>query len=120
MIFGSEIQLQQAYSNFIGNAVKYTPPEGDITVRAWVENSQFMFEVEDNGYGIPSDRQERIFERFYRAHAPGTEKITGTGLGLSLVKTVVERHGGEVWLQSEEGIGSIFGCALPLMEDAEK
>lgn len=119
MIFGSEIQLQQAYSNFIGNAVKYTPPEGNITVRAWVENSQFMFEVEDNGYGIPSDRQERIFERFYRAHAPGTEKITGTGLGLSLVKTVIERHGGEVWLQSEEGIGSIFGCALPLMEDAE-
>jgi signal transduction histidine kinase/DNA-binding NarL/FixJ family response regulator len=115
--FGSEIQLQQAYSNFIGNAIKYTPPEGEIIVRAWIEDNRFMFEVQDNGFGIPADRQERIFERFYRAHAPGTEKITGTGLGLSLVKTVIERHGGEVWLQSEEGIGSTFGCALPLADD---
>lgn len=120
LVVGSEIQLQQAYSNFIGNAIKYTPPEGEITVRGWIEDGHFMFEVEDNGYGIPADRQERIFERFYRAHAPGTEKITGTGLGLSLVKTVIERHGGEVWLRSEEGIGSVFGCALPLSHDGHQ
>jgi two-component system sensor histidine kinase VicK len=72
-----------------------------------------QFEVEDNGYGIPTDRQAKLFQRFYRAKQPGTEDIPGTGLGLSLVKAVITRHGGDVWVRSVEGAGSTFGFWLP-------
>jgi signal transduction histidine kinase len=113
-IVGSDIQLQQVFTNLIDNAIKYTPEGGKIAVRGRLEADRFIFEVEDNGYGIPADRQEKLFQRFYRAQTPGTEAISGTGLGLSLVKTIVQRHGGEVFFSSEEGVGSTFGCWLPL------
>lgn len=116
LVAGSEIQLTQALSNLVGNAVKYTPDEGRVEVRSWVEDGRFRFEVQDTGFGVPEDRQSGLFQRFYRAQAPGTEDIPGTGLGLSLVKAVIERHGGEVYFSSTPGMGSTFGCWLPLME----
>lgn len=119
IIFGSEIQIQQALSNLVDNAIKYTPDGGKIEIRATLENDRLRFEVEDNGYGIPKDRQEQLFERFYRAKTRGTEHIGGTGLGLSLVKTVVERHKGTVYFESEEGVGSVFGCYLPLVKNPQ-
>jgi two-component system phosphate regulon sensor histidine kinase PhoR len=114
IVVGSEVQLREAYSNLIGNAFKYTPDGGTVTVRASTNANRLNFEVEDTGYGIPPERQEKIFKRFYRAHTPGTEAIPGTGLGLSLVKTVIERHGGEVWFRSQLAVGSVFGCWVPL------
>lgn len=111
---GNEIQIRQAITNFVGNAIKYTPDEGEVVVEVKVEKGEFKFKVTDSGYGIPKDRQSKLFERFYRARTPGTEDIPGTGLGLSLVKTVIERHGGSVWFESEEGAGSTFGLNLPL------
>ncbi|MCB9436990.1 MAG: GAF domain-containing protein [Anaerolineales bacterium] len=117
MVHGSEIQLQQAYSNFISNAIKYTPDGGKITVRVWSEAQRLYFEVEDNGYGVPEERRGRLFERFYRANAPGTENIKGTGLGLSLVKSVIERHGGEVYYKAATPSGSIFGAWIPLHDE---
>jgi signal transduction histidine kinase len=113
-VLGSIAQLRQMVVNFVGNAIKYTPDNGVINVRLRRDQKKIYFEVQDNGYGIPKARQDRIFQRFYRAQTPGTEHINGTGLGLSLVKSVVERHGGEVWMQSEEGKGSTFGAWLPL------
>src|SRR5687767_14548457 len=110
IVLGNEVQLQQALTNLVGNSIKYTPPNGKVDVKIQAENGEFRFEVSDNGYGIPEDRQAKLFERFYRARTPGTEDIPGTGLGLSLVKTVIERHGGKVWFKSEEGKGSTFGC----------
>ncbi len=112
---GHRTQLQQAVANLVSNAVKYTPDEGRVTVRLEPEGEVGLhFVVIDTGYGIPEDRQERIFQRFYRAKQPGTEHISGTGLGLSLVKTVVERHGGEVYFTSQFGEGSRFGFRLPV------
>lgn len=117
VVKGSDTQLKQAFTNFVGNAIKYTPEEGTIQVHSEIKDSRFYFEVQDDGYGIPEERQEHLFERFYRAHTPGTEHIEGTGLGLSLVKSVIERHGGEVWFRSEVDVGSTFGFWLPLTKN---
>lgn len=113
MVFGSMTQLRQATANLIGNAVKYTPDGGRVTVCFARQGQRFQFSVTDTGYGISPERQARLFERFYRAREPGTDHIPGTGLGLSLVKTVIERHGGQVWFKSEVGVGSTFGFWLP-------
>jgi len=116
LVYGSETQLRQAIANLVSNAIKYTPDEGRIEVQLMSEGGRLRFSVSDTGYGIAPERQGRIFERFYRAREPGTEQIGGTGLGLSLVKTVVERHGGEVWFESEPGKGSTFGFWVPAAE----
>lgn len=113
---GNMTQLRQAITNLISNAIKYTPDNGRIEVRLTRQDQRVNFEVEDNGYGISQEKQSKLFQRFYRAHEPGTDHIPGTGLGLSLVKTVLERHGGEVWVKSELGKGSAFGFWLPAVE----
>ncbi|MBL8147199.1 MAG: ATP-binding protein, partial [Anaerolineae bacterium] len=77
------------------------------------EQPNVIFEVADTGVGIPAALQPRIFERFFRGHQPGMEQVTGTGLGLSLVKAVVERHHGVVWFESEAGAGTRFFVRMP-------
>ncbi len=112
-LHGSITQMRQAIANLVGNAIKYTPEHGQIEVELKGQGKRLHFEVRDNGYGISPERQARVFERFYRAQEPGTEHIGGTGLGLSLVKTVIERHGGAVWFESAPGAGSTFGFWVP-------
>lgn len=116
---GSASQLRRAIGNLIDNAIKYTPDGGLIQVRLTVKERRLVFEVQDNGYGISKERQDRLFSSFYRAREPGTDHISGTGLGLSLVRTVIERHGGKVWVSSEAGIGSTFSFWLPLLQESE-
>ena len=113
-MFGHQTQLRQAISNLVDNAIKYTPEGGTVTVGLALQGGRFAFRVTDTGYGISPQRQLRLFERFYRALEPETDHIPGTGLGLSLVKTVIERHGGEVWFESTLGEGSTFGFWLPV------
>ncbi|MFN8450861.1 MAG: ATP-binding protein [Anaerolineae bacterium] len=103
------VLIREAIENLISNAIKYTPDGGRICVRAFIQDDQLHFNVEDNGIGIPKEHLPRIFETFYRAKQAGSEGIEGRGLGLSLVKTIIERHGGEVWIESEQGSGSRFG-----------
>jgi len=113
-ITADRVQIREAMDNLIGNAIKYTLSGGRITVIAYTEDGRFYFVVEDNGIGIPAEHLSRIFDSYYRAKQEGTEGIEGTGLGLSLVKAVIERHGGDVWVESEPGVGSRFGFWLPL------
>jgi signal transduction histidine kinase len=104
--------------NLVSNAIKYTPNGGRIHVRVTCADDKATLEVEDNGLGIPKQAQARLFQRFYRVKMKGTEDIEGTGLGLNLVKTIVEQHRCTIEVDSDEGRGSIFRVRLPLLADA--
>jgi two-component system phosphate regulon sensor histidine kinase PhoR len=108
------ILIREAMENLISNAVKYTPEGGHIQVQSYVQAGRLHYIVEDNGIGIPRQALPRLFESFYRVKQEGTENIEGRGLGLSLVKTIIERHNGEVWVESEVGVGSRFGFWVPI------
>jgi two-component system phosphate regulon sensor histidine kinase PhoR len=112
-ILGDPVQLKQAFSNLVDNALKYTPEGGQVWVRLKQSANEVVFEVQDTGYGIPLAVQSKLFQRFYRAKVPGTETTPGTGLGLSLVKAIVEQHGGRVAVESVEKQGSTFRVWLP-------
>ncbi|MCA0458226.1 MAG: PAS domain S-box protein [Chloroflexi bacterium] len=108
--------LPETVINLLTNAIKYTPNGGAVQVRLAVEDKKVIFTVVDNGYGIPLDMQENLFQAFYRVKTKETKGINGTGLGLHLVKTIIERHKGHMRFQSEYGKGSTFGFELPLLE----
>lgn len=113
MIFGNGVMLKQAMENLVSNAIKYTRKNGVVQVRAYAEDNHFYFEVTDSGIGIPVEDIERIFDPFFRArNANAVEK--GTGLGLNLVRTIIEQHGGSVGVESEAGVGSRFWFVLPI------
>ncbi len=110
---GNYRQLTQAISNLVGNAVKYTPAEGRVMVSlAWRETTIYL-QVIDNGPGIPAEELPKLFTEFYRVKTEATANIPGTGLGLSLVKSVIEAHQGRVGVTSQEGQGSTFYVELP-------
>ncbi|PJF21013.1 MAG: hypothetical protein CUN56_13240, partial [Phototrophicales bacterium] len=113
-VVADRVLIRQAMENLIGNAIKYTFPSGQVTVYVKVDDERFHFIVEDNGIGIPQDKLQYVFESFYRV--PNAKGIQGTGLGLSLVKNVIEQHQGQVWVTSEENTGSMFGFWLPIIK----
>lgn len=114
---GQAAQLQEAMFNLIGNAIKYTPQEGRVDVILRRQGGRIIFEVKDNGFGIPEPQQEKLFQPFYRAKSKETESIEGTGLGLHLVKKIIERHNGKMIFNSVYGKGSTFGFSLPWAMD---
>jgi signal transduction histidine kinase len=109
-----ESRLNQILGNLIGNAIKYTPPEGHVWVRAEARSGFVRVAIQDDGLGISPEDQAQVFARFYRVRTPETETIDGTGLGLAIVKSLVELHGGKVGLESHLGKGSTFHFTLPL------
>jgi len=113
---GDALKLAQALRNLIGNAIKYTPDGGTITLSMESGDGMVSIKVKDTGYGIPSDDLPHIFERFYRVRNNGHSEIEGNGLGLPIVKTVAEQHGGEVKVESGVGKGSTFTLVLPLFQ----
>jgi PAS domain S-box-containing protein len=106
--------LRQVILNLVSNAIKYTPSGGDVRIRMGRAGEEARWEVQDSGIGIPAVARPRLFEKFYRASNVSTVETEGTGLGLYLVRLILEQHGGRVWCDSEEGRGSTFGFALPL------
>jgi hypothetical protein len=111
-----ERQIIQVLVNLIGNAQKFSPQGGLVTVRAGLQDDVMTVEVEDNGPGIRYEDQEKIFHKFTqinRAHGPG---IKGTGLGLAITKKIVELHGGKIYVKSEPEQGSTFTFTLPVYE----
>lgn len=114
-IVADPVLIRQSMENLISNAIRYTKEGGHVLVEAYYDENRFYFVVEDTGIGIPEEHQPYVFESFYRVNtAEMKNKVKGTGLGLNLVKNVIQRHKGEVWLKSEVGVGSRFGFWLPL------
>jgi len=112
-VVGDPVQLYEAVANLISNAIKYTPAGGQISVSIKRNEQKAIFLVEDNGYGIPKDQQSQLFQPFFRVSSQETAAIDGTGLGLHLVKNIVERHKGEIIFHSTYGQGSTFGFEVP-------
>lgn len=117
-VYGDPQRLDQILVNLLSNAVKYTPDTGSILILAQEDKGKntIRMSVADTGIGIPADLLPHIFDRFFRAERDETANILGTGLGLSITKGLVEAHGGEIWVESEEGQGSLFAFTLPVAE----
>jgi signal transduction histidine kinase len=115
VVLGDRDKLALALHNLIGNALKYTPAGGVVTVRAQEAPGQFLVHVVDNGIGVRKEEHDLIFDKFYRAKDPRVGNLTGTGLGLTLARDIARMHGGNIVVQSELNKGSTFTLELPLL-----
>ncbi|GAB4517619.1 MAG: response regulator [Anaerolineae bacterium] len=106
-------RMEQVITNLVSNAIKYTPAGGHVEVRVEAVGNQAVIQVIDDGLGIPEAAQKRIFDPFYRVSEPSHRAIEGSGLGLSIVRSIVEQHEGQITLQSQPGKGSAFSVLLP-------
>ncbi len=122
VIMGDPERLNSVMNNLLSNAVKFTQDGGEIEIDASWDDSTVTISVKDNGPGIPEEELPRVFEHLFRGRITVEDPenpIDGTGLGLALTKTVIEQHGGEIWVESEEGKGSTFYYTLPRLSDSE-
>jgi signal transduction histidine kinase len=101
-------------TNLLSNAIKFSPNGGTITVSAQNTEESVIVRVTDDGIGIPAEALPQLFAKFFRVDNTATRKISGTGLGLALVKQIVEAHGGQVRVESAPGKGSTFSFSLPI------
>lgn len=118
MLIGDTIRMEQVFFNLIGNAIKYSPYGGLVEVKLRHADTTALIQVTDHGLGIPSEVTPQLFQQFYRAPNAINRQIRGMGIGLYVVKEIVERHGGTVTVESAEGQGSTFSVRLPLAEGA--
>ncbi|MCL6638113.1 MAG: PAS domain-containing sensor histidine kinase [Firmicutes bacterium] len=114
-VYGDRARLYQAFSNLISNAVKYTE-KGEVAVTAVPDDTCVVVTVQDSGIGIAPGEARKIFELFYRIDNETTRKVGGTGIGLSIVQTIIHRHGGTIDVWSDPGKGSAFTVTLPLLK----
>ena len=119
IVAGDRDRLIQVVSNLVNNAVKYSPEGGMVTMSSRVDGRYALVSVTDTGIGIPAEEIGHVFERFRRVRSGAAQSIPGTGLGLTIVKQIVEMHGGKIWVESAVGHGSSFHFTIPLApEDA--
>lgn len=116
-ISGDDELLHQALGNLLSNAIKYSPEGSKVILDARQEENRVVLRVKDEGTGIPTESLEKIFDLFYRVDDPSRRQVTGTGLGLALVKEIASAHNGEVWAESTWGQGSAFYLALPVVSN---
>jgi signal transduction histidine kinase len=113
MITGNPFTIEELYSNLLLNAVKYTPPYGHIALTVRNRYNHIVTEVSDSGIGIPHEELSKIFDEFYRASNVPKDIKTGSGLGLSIVRQIIENHHGKIWVSSEPGVWTKFTFLLP-------
>ena len=108
------------FQNFLSNSVKYTQEEGSIEAEISVKDNMLYIRVSDNGYGIPKAQHGKIFEKLFRADNVRQKDTEGTGLGMYIIKAIVDSAGGKIWFESEENQGTTFHVLLPLTGMAKK
>lgn len=112
-VCADEKKMRVALNNLIGNAVKYSKEGGKVEVKLKSENGKIVFSVQDWGVGIPSHQHSKVFEKFFRSRNESRYRTDGVGIGLYLVRAILKHCGGEVWFESEAGVGSTFFFSLP-------
>jgi signal transduction histidine kinase len=110
---GDPHRIAQAIDNLVSNAIKFTPEGGFVEVRIRPSERTMVLEVQDSGIGIPETEQARLFERFFRA-STAASRVPGVGLGLTIVKAIIEAHGGGLEVASKQGAGTTFRVELPI------
>jgi signal transduction histidine kinase len=111
--FGDADELDRLCANLVSNAIKYTPDGRTVTIELGRDGDHVVLSCSDEGIGISADDQRRLFQEFFRSTNPAAVALPGTGLGLTIVKRIVERHGGRIEVESELGKGSTFRVQLP-------
>ncbi|CAM3783082.1 ATP-binding protein [Mesobacillus thioparans] len=114
LVVGDAGKLEQALTNLIGNAIKYSPDGGEVKIIVFEKNSMLNIEIQDEGLGIPPEAMDKVFEKFYRVDNSDRRSIGGTGLGLAIVKEIIHVHDGEIEVRSKYGEGSTFTITLPV------
>lgn len=117
---GNSLIIEEIIYNLIDNAIKYNRAGGKVTVKVFYDKDEAVLSVEDNGIGIPSDKQDRVFERFFRVDKSHSRSIGGTGLGLSIVKHSAAYHNAKISLRSTEGVGTAVEVRFPLKNNYSK
>lgn len=112
-------RVQRVLYNLVQNAIRHTPPDGSIDIRAHDWGNEIEVQVADTGEGIPADDLSRVFERSYRSEKSRSRQSGGAGLGLSIAKGIVEAHGGRIWVNSQPGQGSVFSFTLPKITETK-
>ena len=112
IILADRSQIERVFINLVGNALKFTPENGKISINAHRSGRVIQIDVSDTGFGIPEDAQEKIFEEFFRVENTINQEVKGTGLGLTLVKHIVEAHHGRIWVKSKLSEGATFSFTL--------
>ena len=113
LVLGDRHRVQQVLLNLLANAIRHTPPGGEIRLAAQVEETMARLSVCDSGPGLSREDEARLFDRFYRG-AEARASGSGAGLGLSVAKAIVEAHGGRIWAENRSSGGACFHCAFPL------
>jgi signal transduction histidine kinase len=117
LVWADRDKVTQVLMKLIGNAIKFTPPQGKVTVSSSKNGTEWaQISVNDSGPGISADECQKIFQKFYQVSENGGSKPKGTGLGLAISKALVELHGGKIWVESEPGHGSTFSFTLPVSD----
>ena len=118
LVRADRAKIRQVLLNLLSNAMKFTPDGGKLKVEAVRNGSRVQVSVSDNGIGINKEDQEKVFEEFCQLESPLSEDKSGTGLGLTIARQIIDRHGGRIWVESEYGKGSCFNFTLPVVKSA--
>jgi signal transduction histidine kinase len=118
-VHGDSKRLGQVFDNLLGNAIKFSPDGGEISVRLSHLGHQVQVDVRDMGIGMPPDRLDQIWDRFYQLDSASTRRFPGAGLGLAIVKRIIDAHDGRIWVESELNVGSTFSFLLPVYDETD-
>ncbi len=115
-VMGDQARLELTVRNLLHNAILYSRPETPIAIHAWGDSNELYFSVADRGIGIADEEIELIFDRLYRSKDERIRELPGGGLGLTVAKTIIKRHGGDIWASSNLNVGSTFTFVLPVVK----